>query len=169
MFDEENHRNQLSFKGGARVSNLISNISLTAEYTRNNPWVYRHYISTTTFTSNMYNLGHYLRDNAEEYYFAIDYRPLRGLLLKLSYIQARKGEEHEFVRPGSSTATPFMEETLWKKEALSFKAHYNMFNNFRLFAIYTYSEIQDKTENYFTPPFLDGIQNTISFGFNLSF
>lgn len=169
MFDEETQRNQLSFKGGLRVSNLIPNVFVIGEYTRNNPWVYRHYISTTTFKSNTYNLGHYLRDNAEEYYIAVGYRPLRGLQVMASYLYARKGEEHPFIRSGSCTGTPFMEDVHWKNEAYSVKVHYDVFNRFRLFADFTYSEIFDTTENYFTPDFFKGQQRTFSFGFNMGF
>ena len=55
MFDKKNQTNLMSFKAGFRITNLIKNTAFTAEYTRTNPWVYAHPISTTTFASNNYN------------------------------------------------------------------------------------------------------------------
>lgn len=162
MFDKAQHRNQLSYKGGLRIDNLIPNTSFTGEYTRNNPWVYRHYISTTTFASNTYNLGHYLRDNAEEYYLAATYKPIKELKIMFSYCKALKGEEYAFDTI-SDTATPFIQKTIWRNESFSAGINYQVLNNVKLFSSFTYSEIKDINGKY-TPGFYKGIQRTLSFG-----
>ncbi|OQA02201.1 MAG: hypothetical protein BWY70_00092 [Bacteroidetes bacterium ADurb.Bin408] len=162
MFDKTQHRNQLSFKAGLRIDNIIPNTDFTGEYTRSNPWAYRHYISTTTFASNTYNLGHYLRDNAEEYYVAATYKPLRGLKLKFSYCKALKGEEYAFGTI-SDTGTPFLQQTVWRNETYSASVVYQIFNNVKLFSAFNYSEINDKAGIY-TPDFFKGTQRTFSFG-----
>ena len=79
MRDKERHSNWFSLKAGGRVSNILPNVTLTAEYTRNNPMVYKHFLQTTDFTNAGYNMGHYLRDNAQEAVVAIDYKPLYWL------------------------------------------------------------------------------------------
>jgi len=162
MFDKANHRNHISFKTGFKTNNIIPNVSLIGEYTRNNPWAYRHYISTTTFTSNTYNLGHYLRDNSEHYYVALAYQPLRGLKIMCSYSKAHKGEEYAY---GSiaTTATPFLYHIIWKNETYSLNVNYMLYNNFRFFANFMYSKIDDTKGNY-TPDFFKGTNKTINFG-----
>jgi len=162
MLDKAQHRNQLSYKGGIRIDNLIPNMSFIGEYTRNNPWAYRHYISTTTFASNTYNLGHYLRDNAEEYYVAAAYKPLRGLKIQVSYTKALKGEEYAYDAI-STTATPFIQQTIWRNETYSVGVNYQVFNNVKVFSKFDYSEIKDNTGIY-TLDFFKGIQRTLSFG-----
>ncbi len=72
--------NFLSWKGGFRLSNWpVQNIILTGEYTYTLPMTYQHNIATTTFESNQYNLGHYLRDNSQDIYVAVTCKPIRGL------------------------------------------------------------------------------------------
>ena len=56
--DEKEQSNFISGKIGMKISNLFhKNIFLTGEYTRTNPITYRHYVATTTFESNGYNMG----------------------------------------------------------------------------------------------------------------
>ncbi|MDD3875261.1 MAG: hypothetical protein PHT69_01425 [Bacteroidales bacterium] len=168
MFDKNKQRNELSFKGGFKISNIISNFFLTGEYTRTNPWTYRHSISTTTFASNTYNLGHYLRENAEEYFVALGYKPLRGLCFSASYTKALKGEQHAYTSNGSTSATPFLDKIIWKNETYSFKVFYDLFNKTRLFGGFSYSEIEDDLGIY-SPDFLKGTQRTFSFGAHVGF
>jgi len=164
MFDKAKNRNQLSFKTGFKVNNIIPNTYLIGEYTRNNPWVYRHYITTTTFASNTYNLGHYLRDNAEEYYVALGYQPLRGLAIVADYTKALKGEEYNM--NVFALGTPFIEKVDWKNESCSFKLTYEVFNNFKVFSSFIYSEIKDLNGSY-TPDYFKGTNRTVTFGLNI--
>ena len=84
-------------------SNLFDkNITLTAEYTRTNPIAYRHFVNSTTYASNQYNLGHYLRDNAQEIAFEVQYKPIARLRIEASIILAEKGEEYEYTGTGGS-------------------------------------------------------------------
>jgi len=167
VFDPPKSRNQLSFKTGFKVNNIISNLFLIGEYTRSNPWAYRHYISTTTFASNTYNLGYYLGDNSEEYYVALGYQPLRGLSIVADYTKALKGEEYPF-STGSAfdTGTPFLKNVIWHNESYSVKVSYDVFNNVKMFTSFMYSDIIDKDGQY-TPDFYKGINRTISFGLSV--
>ena len=167
IFDQPKSRNQLSLKAGFKVNNIIPNVFIIGEYTRNNPWSYRHYISTTTFASNTYNLGNYLRDNSEAYYVAIGYQPLRGLNIMADYSKALKGEEYVH-STGSAfdTGTPFIKEVFWRNESYSLKATYDILNNVKIFSSFIYSEIKDKSGLY-TPDFFKGVNRTLSFGLNV--
>jgi len=84
-----------SFKAGGRVSNVINNVSLTVEYTRNYVFAYKHFNPETTFENTKYNMGHYLRDNAQELYLQLSYKPIAKLWIDLSYNFANKGPDYE--------------------------------------------------------------------------
>lgn len=175
-YDTAKSSNWYSVKAGIRISNFpIKNLILTAEYTRTNPMVYKHYIETTNFESNQYNMGHYLRDNAQEIYLALGYKPIRGLHINLAYIYAEKGPDYIDDRsPGhvqNIEGLPFMEKVIWKREAIEFTTSYQFINDGYVFLEYSYSKISgaQKDLDIYTPKYLQGITNTISLGVNFGF
>lgn len=104
LFNSERQRNQFGFSIGGSVVDLpIENLSLTLEFTKIYPFVYKHYISTTTYQSASHNLGHWMGHNADQIYASLEYRILRGLKTKLWGQYIRKGEEDDitgiFVQP----------------------------------------------------------------------
>jgi hypothetical protein len=104
LFNSERQRNQFGFSIGGSVVDLpLDNLSLTLEFTKIYPFVYKHYISTTTYQSASYNLGHWIGHNADQIYASLEYRILRGLKTKLWGQYIRKGEEDDitgiFVQP----------------------------------------------------------------------
>src|ERR1035437_3923690 len=77
-FTKKDEWNFFSYKAGFRLTDLpISNLSFTTEFTYTYPLAFQHYIPTLTFQDQGYNLGHYLKDNAQEWYIAFDYHPVR--------------------------------------------------------------------------------------------
>ena len=87
--------NFFSYKAGFRVSNFpVENLSFTTEFTYTYPLTFQHYVPTTTFESSRYNLGHYLKDNAREWYLAFDYKPLRALNINIFFIDAIRGPDY---------------------------------------------------------------------------
>jgi len=170
--------NPISGKIGARLSAWpINDLSLTAEYTRSNPFTFEHKISTTTFASNDYNLGHYLRGNADEIYFAIDYKPMRGLWLHLSYFTARHGNEYnkDYI---DVVKQPVLQDITWENKTITFKARYEILNNATVFVELIKSDIKgfDVDElpaqyylDKYTAPYFQGDQFTVSAGFNIGF
>lgn len=172
MFDSKNQTNLMSFKAGARVTNLIKNTSFTIEYTRTNPWVYVHPISTTTFASNNYNMGHYLGQNAQEIYFGVKIKPIRGLAIDVSYTQAIKGPVREFTQTNgvnNVAGTPFMENIFWMKNTASIKAYYEIINDVYLSAEGAYSDVSGLMSTTYTPDFYKGKTKTITLGVNVGF
>lgn len=104
LFNSARQRNQFGFSIGGSVVDLpIDNLSLTLEFTKTYPFVYKHYISTTTYQSASHNLGHWIGQNADQIYASMEYRILRGLKTKLWGQYIRKGEEDDitgiFVQP----------------------------------------------------------------------
>jgi hypothetical protein len=135
--------------------------------------VYKHYIETTNFESNRYNMGSYMRDNARDLYLALGFKPLRGLHFNLAYIYAEKGPDYVDDRSGSTDilGLPFMEKVIWKKEAIELKCSYQLMNDGYLFLEYCYSNItgDQKDLDLYSPKFLQGKTNTISAGVNFGF
>jgi hypothetical protein len=167
--------NFFSTKIGVATSNLgINNLSLNVEYTMSMPITYQHRVPTLTFQSNYYNMGFYLRDNSQEIFASIGYKPIRGLHLKASFMLAQHGPDYEYDinNPNEKVDShPFMEYVIWENQTVSLKASYEFINNAYLFAEFISSNItgdEDKVELY-TPQFFRGNTSTVSAGFNFGF
>jgi hypothetical protein len=172
--DTAKQSNWISGKAGMRISNFpIKNLSLTFEYTRTNPMVYKHYIETTNFESNQYNMGNYLRDNSRDLYIELGYKPIRGLHLTLAYVYAEKGPDYVDDRSSGTDilGLPFMESVIWKRESIAFKTSYQLINDGYVFLEYCYSNISgaQKELDTYTPKYFQGVTNTISLGVNFGF
>ena len=189
--------NPVSIKAGASTSNiLIDGLSATLEYTRSNILNYKHSIPLISYTSNGYNMGHYLGDNSQEIYAQIMYKPLRGLDLKAYYVNAKHGNEYDYIRRGTSNgitgnvemtiSQPSLGEIIWKNQTFGLNATYEPINNGYVFLkieksnIETFEPVKSpafgenrKTAseymNYFSPLFYQGDKLTISAGFSFGF
>lgn len=157
-----------SIKGSMRISDLIPNTFITAEYTKSMPLNYKHNIPTTTFESNGYNLGHYLMDNSQEVYISLIVKPYKTLTLKLAYLYAQKGKDYDDIGGDSRLGNPFMDTVEWENQSISFSAHYQIVNDGYVFFRYLYSNISGDANKY-TAPMFHGKQNTISFGMNFGY
>lgn len=185
--------NPFSLKIGGKISNFpIQNISVIAEYTRTNIINYKHSISALTYASNSYNLGHYLGDNSQEIYASIIFKPIRGLDLSVYYLQAKHGNEYDYLRRSSDgnireiISQPFMNDVIWTNETIGFKALYEVMNNTYAIVNIDLSNIQARDAvsdpiggelrmtqqevlNYFTPQFLRGKNTNITVGLSFGF
>ena len=189
--------NPVSIKAGASTSNiLIDGLSATLEYTRSNILNYKHSIPLISYTSNGYNMGHYLGDNSQEIYAQIMYKPLRGLDLKAYYVNSKHGNDYDYIRRGTSNgitgnvemtiSQPSLGEIIWKNQTFGLNATYEPINNGYVFLkieksnIETFEPVKSpafgenrKTAseymNYFSPLFYQGDKLTISAGFSFGF
>ena len=86
--------NQTGFTLGTSITDIpVNNLTYTIEYTKIYPFVYKHFIPTDTYENDAYTLGHWMGNNGDLIYTAIDYRFLRGLQLSIWGQYIRKGEE----------------------------------------------------------------------------
>lgn len=110
MFDKEKQRNQFGFSVGASVTDLpIDNLTLKLEYTKIYPFVYEHYIQTTTYQNASYNLGHWMGSNGDLIYGSVNYRFLRGLQATLWAQYIRKGEKgNAYLQYQTQPQPPFL-------------------------------------------------------------
>lgn len=94
LFDKQKQRNQFGFTLGTSVTDLpLENLTLTAEFTKIYPFVYRHYIPTLTYESSSYGMGHWMGHNSDLIYVSADYKILRGLKATAWAEFVRKGED----------------------------------------------------------------------------
>ncbi|MDT8394745.1 MAG: capsule assembly Wzi family protein [Bacteroidales bacterium] len=142
-FGDKNRNNFFSYKGGFRLGNWpLQDLSFTAEYTYTLPAVYDHYISTNTFASDSYTLGHYLGGNAHELFLALQYKPLRGLLLELSYNFGQHGSNAGYDGVVRADEIPMLGTITWQKNIAGLQASYAILSNASIFAGIQYSNIE---------------------------
>jgi hypothetical protein len=176
MFDPETHSNWFGYKAGFRLWDLpLQNLSLTAEFTRTNPMIYKHYYPTSTFESNNYNLGHYLRDNAQQYYVSLDYFPVKKLRAKVFYLYEEKGPDYPDIRNDpdyKSWGKKFMETVEWQNTSWGFKIDYELFHDAHIFGEIISRNIRaidQATLDKYTATHYQGKTLTTSFGAQFSF
>ena len=178
--------NFYSWKVGARVANWpVKDLSFTAEFTRTNSGTYQHPYQVLTWASNGYNLGHYLGDNAQEVYVALGYKPVRGLSLTLSYVNATKYNEYLYTRHKESEFIRQKQfaEKVWRNDEVKLHAVYEVVNNayafvdlgwnnargFNLTSEATIDEVRLDAQGYlkrYTPAFYWGENFTVKMGFS---
>lgn len=92
-------RNPISYLVGFNWSGWpVKGLSVKAEFMRAYIACYTHSIDALTWTSNSYNLGHYMGDNAQSIYAEIAYRPIRGMRIKASYTNDTKYNSYAYLR-----------------------------------------------------------------------
>lgn len=176
MFNKQLQSNFWSMKGGIQLINLIPNTTLTAEYTRTNPITYKHYNPETTYESTNYNLGYFLRDNSQNLYLKIAYKPLPRLQIAAYYDYSSKGPDYADDRTQINPTTgrtyvlglPFQESLIWESTTIGGSINYEVLNDIHIRLGANYSNIWDPTGKYTAKAF-SGKQltttATLSWGF----
>lgn len=109
IFNSESERNMFGFSFGMSVTGLpLNNLTITAEYTKIFPFVYRHYISAQTYENSSYVLGHWMEHNADQVFTSLNYRFTRGLQIDLWMHLIRKGEDGDVRMQYSRPQPPFL-------------------------------------------------------------
>jgi len=109
LFKPEKQRNQFGFMLGGSVVDLpINNLKFTLEYTKVYPYVYSHFVQTTTYQSASYNLGDWIGSNADQVYASLNYNFLRGLKGTVWTQYIRKGEQEDVTKQLSVPQSPFL-------------------------------------------------------------
>jgi hypothetical protein len=169
IFDSETH-NFWSYKIGAKSKAFfIDDLYLGFEYTRTSPITYQHNISTTTFESNGFNLGHYLRDNSDERYLYFEYKPLDKLRLKGEWVSTRKGEEYGYKLGSDAILHPFMEAVQWREDIFSLSFAYEIRFALDCSFKYSYRNARGEALDIYSPSFYQGINHVFSFGIQTGF
>jgi hypothetical protein len=166
-FTKDDEWNFFSYKAGFRLTDLpVSNLSFTTEFTYTYPLVFQHYVPTLTFENAGFNLGHYMKDNSREWYFALDYRPLRTLNINLFFTDAIRGPDYTELG-GSRLGNPLLESVEWHNTTYGLKASYQVINDLYTWFSFTSGDISGDVR--WSPEYFYGKKNTIDLGLTFGF
>jgi hypothetical protein len=176
--DPETH-NLYSYKLGGRISNWpVKNLSITGEYFKSIPIVYKHIVPTATYETSSYNMGPWLKDNSEEKYFSLEWHPLPRFYSRYAYSNARHGNEYAYVDGKLGDRYPILQDNTWTDVTHSLFCSYEVLTGCYLSLEYLISNIQGydvdgHTAQYyldkFTPEFFQGKKNTVMVRINIGF
>ncbi|MCW8813050.1 MAG: hypothetical protein OQK65_05895, partial [Chlorobium sp.] len=148
LFDPATQRNQIGFTLGSSLTDLpFENLTLKLEYTKIYPYVYQHYISTTTYESASYVLGHWMNNNADQVFGSVQYRFLRGLetLIYARYI--RQGEPADPAKIFDQPQPAFLSGLRTDYTYLGAQVKYEFLHNLFLRARYQYMKTSKQQED----------------------
>ena len=126
----------------------VKGLALRGEFMRAYIACYSHSIKVLDYTSNSFNMGHYMGDNSQSIFVQLSYRPTRSLRLMLDYTNDTKYRAYDYFRAyiGSTGGNPYpiiaqkpFSEKIWRNSAINFRAVYEVFNNCYAHIDLTYS------------------------------
>jgi hypothetical protein len=167
----KNEHNFASLKAGFRISNLIPDFFGGFEYTLTNALTFKHFVPTTTFESNGYNLGHYLTDNAKELYLTLGWKPVRNLVIQFSYTDAIKGPDHTALGTmPREMITPFV-PIVFDSRSFELSASWQVINDLYINFGFIHKKVSGDADYLakFSPEFWWGETNSVEVGVNLGF
>ena len=126
--------NPLSYLVGFNWSGWpVKGLSLKAEFVRSYIASYIHSIEVLDYTTNSFDMGHYLGDNAQSIYAELAYRLIRGMLIKASYTNDTKYNSYAYLRNNISATIaqkPF-DHAIFRNEVVQldgvYEVHPNMY------------------------------------------
>jgi hypothetical protein len=164
---DDDEWNYVSWKTGFRLNNVpLQNLSFTTEFTYSYPLTYQHYVPTVTFQTQDFNLGHYLRDNSREWYFALDYKPLRTLNMGIYFIDAIRGPDYTELGT-DRVGNPPLESIEWHNTAFGLRASYQIINDLYTWLQFCSSNITG--DERWSPEYFFGKKNTFNIGATFGF
>jgi hypothetical protein len=105
-------------------------------------------------------------------------KPVGRLKVEFSYLNAKHGNEYQYINGVDEVLLPFMNSVTWSNESYSLKILYEFISEAYLFFNFTASNIQGydvdgQTEQYYldlyTPLSFQGNNNNFIMGFNIGF
>ena len=152
----------------------VKGLALRAEFARTNIATYEHSIKVLDYTSNSYQMGHYMGSNAQSIWVQLSYRPSRALRLTLDYTRDTKYTAYDYIRGDIKdiiSQTPF-KDVIWSNDEIKFRAVYEVFNNCyaHIDAAYNYARAGQQADlDKYTPVFMQGKNFTFSCGLSFGF
>ena len=140
MFNKTESRNQLGYNiGGSMTDLFIPYLTLGAEYTRVNPFVYSNLIPAQNYTSYNYSLGDWMGNNFDRAILFAKYTPMAKLKLLGRFQKIRKGAAGSiFQQYEVQPQPPFLFDYIKTRSDIFFQARYEWINNIYLTSSYTY-------------------------------
>jgi len=131
IFNKTESRNQLGFNFGGSITDVfIPYLSLGAEYTRVNPFVYSNLIPAQNYTSYNYSLGDWMGNNFDKAILFAKYTPMAKLKLVARYQKIRKGEIGSIYQQYAVQPQPvFLFDYIKTRSDIFLQARYEYINN----------------------------------------
>jgi hypothetical protein len=123
-------------------------------------------------------MGYRMRDNAEEKYFALEWKPLPRFNTRYSYDNARHGNDYQYVDGKTVDEYPVLQDNTWTSISHSLLASYEFLTNCHITLEYRMSntkgyDVDGQTAQYyldkFTPEYFQGRKNTVMMRVNFGF
>jgi hypothetical protein len=168
---QPDEHNFYSYKGGVRITELIPNFFAGFEYTITNALTFKHFVPTTTFESNSFNLGHYLTDNAKELFLTAGFKPFRNMVAELSYSHMLKGPDHTEMGTMPRETIKSFTPVVWESKSIAFNASWQVINDLYLRLGYEWRNVTGDPDALvkYSPEFWWGKTGTLNFGINYGF
>ena len=168
-------KNPISYLVGFNWSGWpVKGLALRGEFMRSYIATYVHSIAVLDYTSNSYQMGHYMGANAQSIWLQLSYRPTRSLRLTLDYTRDTKYTAYDYIRGDIKniiSQTPF-KNAIWKNDEISFRAVYEVFNNCyaHVDIAYNYARAGKAADlEQYSPVYLQGKNLTMSCGLSFGF
>ena len=168
-------KNPISYLVGFNWSGWpVKGLALRGEFMRSYIATYVHSIAVLDYTSNSYQMGHYMGANAQSIWLQLSYRPTRSLRLTLDYTRDTKYTAYDYIRGDIKniiSQTPF-KNAIWRNDEISFRAVYEVFNNCyaHIDMAYNYARAGKAADlELYSPVYLQGKNLTMSCGLSFGF
>ena len=168
-------KNPVSYLVGFNWSGWpVKGLALRGEFMRSYIATYVHSIEVLDFTSNSYQMGHYMGANAQSIWLQLSYRPTRSLRLTLDYTCDTKYTAYDYIRGDIKniiSQEPF-KNTIWRNDEIKFRAVYEVFNNCyaHVDASYNHARAGEQADlDQYSPVYLQGKNLTFSCGLSFGF
>jgi hypothetical protein len=165
IFNSAKSRNQLGFNLGGSITDLpgLPYVTLNAEYTRINPFVYQNLLPAQDYNNNGYVMGDWMGSNADRLIGEIKYTPLPRLRFTLRHELLRKGganseEQQYFAQPQPK----FLNNLQFKQQQTMGRVVYEWKQN-----LYFHAMAERRKIERFTGAFNSSTQYFINAGFAL--
>jgi hypothetical protein len=130
-FNSGKSRNQLGYQLGASVTDLFMHyLTLNAEYTRLNPFMYRNFIAAQNYSNANYSLGDWMGSNADRILLSAKYHPKANLSLEAFAFMLRKNGEASIEAQYFAEPQPkFGFNPQYRRTKMGLNAQYELWNN----------------------------------------
>ena len=141
VFNATKSRNQVGVTLGVERQDILPNLSIGAEYTRVNPFVYENFISAESYKHAGYSIGDWMGNNFDRKTWFFSYKPLPRLLVTGRFDNIRKGGPGTLLQQYFSEPQPsFLFNYQWKSVEASVNARYEIIHQVYATAQYYYKE-----------------------------
>jgi hypothetical protein len=141
VFNATKSRNQVGVTLGIERQDVLPNLSIGAEYTRVNPFVYENFISAESYKHAGYSIGDWMGNNFDRKTWFFSYKPLPRLLLTGRFDNIRKGGPGTLLQQYFSEPQPsFLFDYQWKSVEASVNARYEIIHQVYATAQYYYKQ-----------------------------